>query len=164
MSDENPDLRSLVAGVAAAYFEHSHVNASEISNVISQIASSLASIGETSTAPVSSEAEADTSAKATRAQIRRSITADALISFEDGKPYKTLKRHLTGRGLTPAQYREKWGLGHDYPMVAPSYSEARSAMARELGLGQRGAEARAARTAKAKGKPRAPRKAGPAAV
>jgi predicted transcriptional regulator len=76
--------------------------------------------------------------KATPAQIRKSITRDALISFEDGKPYKTLKRHLTTFGLTIEQYRAKWGLPADYPTVAPSYSEARSAMAKALGLGQGG--------------------------
>jgi predicted transcriptional regulator len=74
--------------------------------------------------------------KLTPAQIRKSITHDALISFEDGKLYKTLRRHLTIRGLTPEAYREKWGLPRDYPMTAASYSEARSALAKSLGLGQ----------------------------
>jgi predicted transcriptional regulator len=71
------------------------------------------------------------------AQIRKSITHEALISFEDGKPYKTLKRHLTGLGLTPETYRAKWGLPGDYPLVAASYSERRSALARSIGLGYR---------------------------
>lgn len=148
MAEEKNDLRDLVASVAAAYFENSHVNSSEIATVISQIAISLSAVAETGDAGLEAKDQTLSAPVATRAQIRRSITAEGLISFEDGRSYKTLKRHLTGKGLTPAQYREKWGLPHDYPMVAPSYSEARSAMARELGLGQRGAEARAALRAK----------------
>jgi predicted transcriptional regulator len=68
--------------------------------------------------------------------IRKSITPEFLISLEDGKRYKTLRRHLSGRGLTPEQYREKWGLPRDYPMVAPNYAKQRSELARALGLGQ----------------------------
>jgi predicted transcriptional regulator len=73
----------------------------------------------------------------TPAQIRRSITPDALVSFEDGKSYKTLKRHLSTRGLSVEQYKAKWGLPADYPVVSPNYSAARSAMAKTLGLGQK---------------------------
>ncbi len=69
--------------------------------------------------------------------IRKTITPDHIISLEDGKPYKTLKRHLSGRGLTPEQYREKWGLPRDYPMVAANYASQRSELARNSGLGQR---------------------------
>jgi predicted transcriptional regulator len=68
--------------------------------------------------------------------IRKSITPDFLISLEDGRCYKSLKRHLKGRGLTPEQYREKWGLPRDYPMVAPNYAKQRSELARASGLGQ----------------------------
>ena len=68
--------------------------------------------------------------------VKKSISASHLISMEDGRPYKSLKRHLTARGLTPAQYREKWSLPFDYPMVAPNYSKARSELAKALGLGQ----------------------------
>ncbi|MGY2052882.1 MucR family transcriptional regulator [Methylobacterium sp. JK268] len=68
--------------------------------------------------------------------IRKTVTPDAIISLEDGKPYKSLKRHLSGRGLTPEQYREKWGLPPDYPMVAATYAAQRSELAKTLGLGQ----------------------------
>ena len=68
--------------------------------------------------------------------IKKSITPDFLISLEDGKRYKSLKRHLKGRGLTPEQYREKWGLPRDYPMVAPNYAKQRSELAKAIGLGQ----------------------------
>lgn len=70
-------------------------------------------------------------------EIRASITPDALISFEDGKPYKTLKRHLTKRGMTADGYRQKWGLPSDYPMTAPNYSAMRSQMAKDIGLGRK---------------------------
>lgn len=73
-----------------------------------------------------------------RAEARQSITPDALISFEDGRPYKTLKRHLASRGLTPTTYREKHGLPPDYPMVAPNYSAARSRLAKDLRLAEKG--------------------------
>ena len=67
--------------------------------------------------------------------IKKSVTDDYLISMEDGKQYQSLKRHLATRGLTPDQYRAKWGLPNDYPMVAPGYSARRSELAKNLGLG-----------------------------
>jgi len=75
--------------------------------------------------------------KRTAAQVKNSITPDALISFEDGKSYKSLKRHLSVRGLTPEAYRTKWGLPHDYPLTAASYSAQRSALAHKIGLGKK---------------------------
>jgi predicted transcriptional regulator len=68
--------------------------------------------------------------------IRRSITPDFLICLDDGKRFKSLRRHLTGLGMTPEQYREKWNLPSDYPMVAPNYAAQRSALAKQIGLGQ----------------------------
>ena len=82
--------------------------------------------------------DAAATAKPTTAQIRKSIRPDGLVSFEDGKTYKTLKRHLHTQGLTMEEYRAKWGLPSDYPSVAASYSQARSALAKALGLGQGG--------------------------
>lgn len=146
-------LRDLVAEVAAAYFSNSHVPPTDIPTVIRQIAESLGSVGlnaeaelpvpdqrdsaRPKTARIVSPAAKDppSSIKATSAQIRKSISDDAIISFEDGKAYKTLKRHLSTRGLSPEQYREKWGLPHDYPIVAPSLSAQRAAMAKSNGLG-----------------------------
>ena len=147
MSEDNTDLRVLVAEVAAAYFSNSHVNASDIGQVINQIAASLSAAGvppvEAAPADATPAAATPTAATtqpamATPAQIRKSVQRDGIVSFEDGKAYKTLKRHLSTRGMTPLEYREKWGLPKDYPMVAPSYSEARSAMAKTIGLGARG--------------------------
>ena len=141
MAESEGALRQLVAEVAAAYFSNSHVNPSEIPNVISQIAASLGGVNDGAGQAASEDASAS-GPKLTRAQVRKSITPDALVSFEDNKPYKTLRRHLATRGLSPEQYREKWGLPSDYPMVAPNYSAARSQLAKSLGLGQRGQQAR----------------------
>jgi predicted transcriptional regulator len=91
-------------------------------------------IARASGAPAAAVTE--TADKPTPAQIRKSVTPDALISFIDGKPYKTLKRHLSRNGLTIEQYRERFGLPRDYPSTAASYSAQRSELARSLGLGQ----------------------------
>jgi predicted transcriptional regulator len=147
MSDEN-EMRKIVADVAAAYFNNSHVTPAEIPTVINQIASSLLAVGAPAvTAATEPASEVPAQTKATPSQIRKSITREAIISFEDNKPYRTLRRHLAARDLTPQQYREKWGLPKDYPMVAPSYSEARATMARSIGLGALGASRRAQREA-----------------
>ena len=139
MTNDENNLRDLVAEVSAAYFSNSHVNPADIPQVIAQIALSLASVGATTADSQGGGAEAAPErAKVTAAQVRKSVTPDALISFEDGKSYKTLKRHLTLKGLTPANYRERWGLPRDYPMTAPSYSARRSELARSLGLGKKG--------------------------
>lgn len=69
--------------------------------------------------------------------IKKSVTPDVIYSLEDGKPYRSMKRHLTSRGMTPEQYRAKWGLPADYPMVAASYSAKRSELAKKSGLGRK---------------------------
>jgi predicted transcriptional regulator len=145
MAEEKSDnLRDLVAEVAAAYFGNSHVAVAEIGTVVEQIARSLGAVGGGSLATATTEEDAPTTLRLTSAQIRRSITPEALISFEDGNSYKTLRRHLAVKGLTPEQYREKWGLPKDYPMVSAAYSAARSQMAKDLGLGNRRAAPAAA--------------------
>jgi predicted transcriptional regulator len=73
--------------------------------------------------------------KAPAVPVRKSITPDYLICLEDGKPFKSLRRHLTGLGITPEQYRAKWSLPYDYPMVAPNYGAKRAALAKQIGLG-----------------------------
>jgi predicted transcriptional regulator len=120
----------LAVDIVAAYVSNNSVPSSELPGLIEVVhtaLSRLASASQSSSGPVE---------KLTPAQIRKSITKDHLVSFEDGKPYKTLRRHLTLRGLTPEAYRAKWGLPRDYPMTAASYSEQRSELARALGLGQ----------------------------
>lgn len=123
------DHTEQTAELVSAYVTNNSVPMSELPALIASTHAALTGLGR-SGAPATPEVE-----KPTPAQIRKSITHEALISFEDGKPYKTLKRHLAKLGLTPEAYREKWGLPRDYPTTAPSYSEQRSALARSSGLG-----------------------------
>ncbi len=154
MSD-NPDrLRELVSNVASAYFSTSSVSPEDIPSVLAQIASSLGAIGEPAQAKPGEGPTAPRS-KPTASEIRNSIRPDGLVSFEDGRIHKTLRRHLNKLGLTPHQYREKWGLPLDYPLVAPKLSELRSALAREKQLGRRPAVAVAPPRGKGRGRSKA---------
>lgn len=128
---DSGSIQDRTTQIVSAYVSKNPVPAGELPGLIASIHASLQRIG---TAP--STAVATTNEKATPAQIRKSVSPDALISFEDGKSYKTLRRHLTLRGLTPDGYRAKWGLPRDYPMTCANYSEQRSALARSLGLGK----------------------------
>jgi predicted transcriptional regulator len=130
MSDDDTNLARLTTGIVTAYVENNELGIQHLPDLIRTVHQALASIGEAPEPP----APAVTT---TMAQIRRSITPDALISFEDGKPYKQLKRHLTAVGMTPDHYRTKWGLPPNYPMVAASYSATRSAMAKTSGFGRK---------------------------
>lgn len=116
-----------VADLVAAYVANNHVASSDLPALIATIHATLAGLAKGQTA-----AAQEPDATATPARVSKSITRDALISFLDGKPYKSLKRHLTARGLDPHAYRKKYGLPADYPMVAPSYSEKRSSLSRSL--------------------------------
>jgi predicted transcriptional regulator len=105
----------------------------------------LASNAEAQAQPLETEAESFTPA----VSVRKSLSKpDVIISMIDGKPYKTLRRHLSGHGLTPDEYRARYGLKADYPMVAPAYSEARRDMAKRIGLGRKPGETRAPAGAK----------------
>ncbi|MEQ8305779.1 MAG: MucR family transcriptional regulator [Hoeflea sp.] len=135
MTEANKDsgsdiLIELTAEIVAAYVSNNSVAANDLPNVISQVHAALGG----ATAPVEETVEKPKPA----VPVRRSIQNDYLICLEDGQKFKSLKRHLmTHYGLTPEQYREKWDLPADYPMVAPSYAEARSRLAKEMGLGQK---------------------------
>ena len=120
----------LAVDIVAAYVSNNSVSATDLPGLIGRVHAALSGLV---TAP---KASAPLTEKLTAAQIRKSISHDQLVSFEDGKSYKTLRRHLTLRGLSPEAYREKWGLPRDYPMTAASYSAQRSELARALGLGQ----------------------------
>ena len=126
------DYVELAADIVSAYVSNNSVPVGELGNLLSSVHAALSGIaGGEAAAPKEEPIE-----KPSPAQIRKSITHDGLVSFVDGKTYKTLKRHLTGAGLDPASYRQRYGLPSDYPMTAPSYSEQRSALAKSLGLGQ----------------------------
>jgi predicted transcriptional regulator len=126
------DYIELSADIVSAFVSNNSIPASELGNLLANVHTAITDLA----ASGSASSKGDEVEKVTSAQIRKSVTPDALISFEDGKPYKTLRRHLTLRGLTPEEYRVKWGLSADYPMTAASYSAQRSDLARALGLGQ----------------------------
>lgn len=124
----------MTSDVVVAYVAHNHVSVADLPSLIAKVHQSLLSLS-------GGAAIAEEPAPAvTAAQIRKSVQHDRLISFIDGKAYKTLKRHLTANGLTPDGYREKFGLPVDYPMVAAAYSERRSSLAKAHGLGSTGAD------------------------
>lgn len=120
---------NLAAIIVGAYVSRNNVPATELPSLITATHAALVKLGQPA-APV--EAEKPTPP----VPIRRTVTPDHIISLEDGKPYRTLKRHLAGRGLTPEAYRQKWGLPPDYPMVAANYAAQRSELAKSSGLGQ----------------------------
>ncbi len=127
--DLQNELPGLTAEIVASYVANNTVHVSDLPNVISSVHAALTNLGQ----PKASEPEKLTPP----VSIRKSIGDDFLISMEDGRRYKSLKRHLAGRGLTPQQYRHKWGLPSDYPMVAPAYARQRSELAKALGLGRK---------------------------
>ena len=124
------DRIELAADLVSAYVSNNSLPSAELPALITQVHAALVGLSAPQ-APKEEEIE-----KATPAQIKKSITPDALISFIDGKPYKTLKRHLTTHGLDIEGYRRRYGLPADYPTVSSNYSAARSALAKDLGLGQ----------------------------
>lgn len=130
----NPGIIELVGDIVAAYVSNNHVSAADLPTLIATVHAAINALNRSS---AGGEVEEAGGVKATPAQIRKSVQPDGLISFIDGKAYKTLKRHLTSHGLTPHSYCEQFGLPSDYPMVAPSYSEKRSNLAKAVGLGQR---------------------------
>lgn len=143
MEDDSATI-TLTAGVVAAYVGNNRVAIADLPGLIQSVHEALA--GASSGAGNSDAAPAaEPIVKRTAVQIRKSITPDALVSFIDGKSYKTLKRHLSTHGMTVEAYKAQYGLPADYPTTAPSYSEARSAMAKALGLGKGGRKARALR-------------------
>jgi predicted transcriptional regulator len=120
----------LTAQIVSAYVSNNTVPAAEIPALISQVHTALARIsGKSGDAPAEPLKPA--------VSVKKSITPEYIICLEDGKKFKSLKRHLrTQYNMTPEQYREKWGLGAEYPMVAPNYAAARSQLAKQMGLGQ----------------------------
>lgn len=131
----NP-LLDLTAGVVSAYLGNPN-NRADISNVTDLMTTVHFTLKALNDGTSSAAPDAPVVDAKSPAEIKKSISKDALTSFIDGKKYKTLKRHLSGHGLTPETYRERFGLPADYPMVAASYSEQRSSLAKAGGLGKR---------------------------
>ena len=124
------DAVELAAEIVASYVAHNSVPASELAHLIHNVHSALTSLGQ----PVVEEVKHQEPA----VPLKKSVTPDYIICLEDGKKFKSLKRHLrTKFEMSPDQYRAKWSLPSDYPMVAPSYAAARSNLARAMGLGQK---------------------------
>jgi len=124
----NSDHTTITADVVSAYVSHNSVRTADLPDLIASVHGALQSL--------KSPQQAEPEKREPPVSIKKSITPDFLISMEDGRRYKSLKRHLKGRGLSPQEYRDKWGLPRDYPMVAPNYAKQRSELAKALGLGQ----------------------------
>jgi predicted transcriptional regulator len=127
MADTSGDSSSfieLTANIVSAYVSNNTVPSADVPNLISQVHAALKRVsGGEAAAPAE--------------PLKPSVTPEHIVCLEDGHKFKSLKRHLRTRyGMTPEQYREKWGLPSDYPMVAPKYAEARSQLAKQMGLGQ----------------------------
>lgn len=127
-----PDSVDLAAEVVAAYVANNPLPRHELPALIAAMKSAIEGLGR---GPEGSEPQVV--AKPPAVPVRKSITPDYLICLEDGKKFKSLRRHLRLLGLTPEQYREKWNLPAIYPMVAPNYAAKRSALAKKIGLGQK---------------------------
>ena len=126
---EDNEAVALTADIVSAYVSNNGVDAAELVSLIGTVHQALTN-AERGPEPQ------PTVAPTPPVPVKKSITPDFLISLEDGKKYKSLKRHLSTRGLSPDDYRAKWGLPRDYPMVAASYSAQRSSLAKSLGLGR----------------------------
>jgi predicted transcriptional regulator len=118
----------LAADIVSAYVSKNSVPVAELPNLIASVHTSLTNLGQA--------ASVEPEKLTPPVPIKKTVTPDYLISLEDGRQYKSLKRHLSTRGLSPEEYRRKWGLPHDYPMVAANYAAMRSEVAKSSGLGR----------------------------
>ena len=121
----------LTAEIVAAYVAKNSIQAGGLPDLIASVHAAVASLDGRAVAVLEAPAPA--------VNPKRSVFPDYIICLDDGKKFKSLKRHLAALGMTPADYRAKWGLAKDYPMVAPSYAATRSALAKKLGLGRKAA-------------------------
>ena len=132
MSERTPhdELLALTTEIVSSYVANNTMSSGEIPGVIEQVYKTLANVNADNHVMVDRPKPA--------VPIKKSVTPDYIVCLEDGKKLKMLKRHLkTAYGMTPEEYRERWGLPADYPMVAPEYAKQRSALAKDIGLGKR---------------------------
>jgi predicted transcriptional regulator len=130
--DDKAEIIEMTADIVSAYVGNNSVSSSDLPNLIQSVHRALSAVtaGVTESAPAPKEPAVP---------VKRSITPDYLVCLEDGRKFKSLKRHLrTKYDMSPDEYRSKWGLSKDYPMVAPNYAKARSDLAKQMGLGQGG--------------------------
>lgn len=130
--EDKIDLLEMTTEIVSAYVGHNSVSSTDLAGLIQSVHRALAHVDQ----PVPVE---DNTPKEPAVPVKKSITPDFLICLEDGRKFKSLKRHLrTKFNMSPEDYRAKWGLPKDYPMVAPNYARARSDLAKQMGLGQGG--------------------------
>jgi predicted transcriptional regulator len=135
-------LAELTAEIVAAYVGNNTVSREDVSKLITDVHAALAKVPELGSEPAPEPQEP-------AVPIRRSVTPDAIVCLEDGKKFKSLRRHLRNHhDMTPEEYRAKWSLRPDYPMVAPNYAKARSELAKSLGLGRKPTKAPAGKEGK----------------
>ncbi len=133
--DNHSELLELTTEIVAAHVSNNTLQVNDLPQLIQDVYATLATVGGN---PVSSERPQPA------VSIKKSVTPDHIICLEDGKKLKMLKRHLkTAYNMSPDEYRERWGLARDYPMVAPNYAKHRSDLAKEIGLGKKSRRARA---------------------
>jgi predicted transcriptional regulator len=141
MKDENPDMiLEVTTEVVSAYVSKNQVPRGNLSNLIASVSASLSGLGRI--------VEAEKREPAVNP--KKSVFADYIVCLEDGKRFKSLKRHLASLGFSPAEYRAKWNLPPDYPMVAPAYAARRSELAKLIGLGHKRTKLANAKKAPAK--------------
>jgi predicted transcriptional regulator len=139
------ELVELTTEIVAAYVGANPMGPAELPGVIETVYRALKGL------PALAET-AEPESRAPAVPVKRSVTNEFIICLEDGKKFKSLKRHLRTRyNMTPEEYRAKWGLPHDYPMVAPNYAQARSDLAKRMGLGKKAPAAKGPRKARREG-------------
>ena len=133
--DDKAEVIEMTADIVSAYVGNNSVTAADLPTLIQSVHRALAGVA-------SGGEVAEVSPKEPAVPVKRSITPEYLICLEDGRKFKSLKRHLrTKYNMSPEEYRAKWNLAKDYPMVAPNYAKARSDLAKQMGLGQGGRQA-----------------------
>jgi predicted transcriptional regulator len=136
MSEDRSHIIEMTADIVSSFAANNNLAVNDLPNLIKAVHDALAGAG------VNGAIEPEKAKLAPAVSVKKSITPDAIICLEDGRKFKSLKRHLrTKYNLSPEEYRAKWGLPKDYPMVAPSYAAARSELAKSMGLGQGGRQA-----------------------
>ena len=133
--DEKSEVIEMTADIVSAYVGNNTISTADLASLIQSVHSALSGV-------TNSGEPVEAAPKEPAVPVKRSIQPDHLVCLEDGRKFKSLKRHLrTKYNLSPEEYRAKWGLPKDYPMVAPSYAKARSELAKQMGLGQGGRQA-----------------------
>jgi predicted transcriptional regulator len=133
--DDKSEIIEMTADIVSAYVGNNSVSATDLPSLIQSVHRALAGVS-------TGVETVEIAPKEPAVPLKRSITPDYLICLEDGRKFKSLKRHLrTKYNMSPEDYRAKWGLAKDYPMVAPNYAKARSDLAKQMGLGQGGRQA-----------------------